>query len=214
MREFIGANWLVLVPIVVLSIAALAVIIERGAYFYRIRDRRGSSLQDALFRLGRASSTLVMDSFDDGDASPARVLLEEALQPQAVNTPGLFKQRMEALRDRHIDRMERHLPILPGIGNVATLMGLFGTVSGMITAFSRMTETGNSDPYVLAGGISRALVTTAAGLAVAIPALAAHHLFEAVIDRHCDRMDDVLTECLAKNGAAYARKREQKNTSA
>ncbi len=110
--------------------------------------------------------------------------------------------------------MEKHFPILLGIGNISTLLGLFGTVSGMITAFSRMTETGNSDPYVLAGGISRALVTTAAGLVVAIPTMAAHHVLEALADRHADEMEEVVTECIAYSGVSYARTREQKTTNA
>ena len=212
--ELIGANWLILTPIIILSVAALGVIIERAVYFYRIRPGSGTVLSDALTKIGRYPSDVIMNQFSENESSPARELLAYALKTKIRTVPQLYKQRLEALRDRHLDRMERHMPILNGIGNVATLMGLFGTVSGMITAFSRMNETGNSDPYVLAGGISRALVTTAAGLAVAIPAMLAHHLYEALVDRHAEQMDEVVSECLSISGAHYARERESKTSPA
>ena len=214
MSDLIRTNWLILTPIILLSVAALALIFERAWFFYRIRPRSGKVLNEALGMVGTTSAGRILALFHEDDASPAKQLLSEALNTRMKAVPSLYRQRLESLRDRHLDRMERNLPILQGIGNVATLLGLFGTVSGMITAFSRMTESGNSDPYVLAGGISRALVTTAAGLAVAIPALAAHHTLEALVDRHADEMEEVVTECIAHNGASYARARERKTTTA
>ena len=214
MGEMILANWPILTPIILLSVAALALILERSFYFREIRSRSGNVLSDALGMIGKYPPEHIMGLFRSDDTSPAKELLSVALNTRIKSVPPLYKQRLESMRDRYLDRMERNLPILQGIGNVATLLGLFGTVSGMITAFSRMTETGNSDPYVLAGGISRALVTTAAGLAVAIPSLAAHHLLEALVDRHADEMEEVVTECIAYNGASYARTRERKTTTA
>ena len=208
MKDLIGANWLVLTPISVLSVGAVAVIIERTFYFRGIRWSRPDRLDEALALFGGRSAGDIGGLFDENDRSPATVVLEYALRPGSRITTSLYKQRLEAIRDRQIDAMERHLSLLPGIGNVATLMGLFGTVSGMITAFTRMTEAGSSDPYVLAGGISRALVTTAAGLAVAIPAMFAHQVLETLVDRHVDRMEDVVNECLYKAGASGARKRD------
>jgi biopolymer transport protein ExbB len=214
MKDLIGANWLILTPIIILSIAAVAVIIERIVYFFRIRPGSGVILTEALSKIGKYTTGQIIEQFPVHNSSPAKELLGFALTTRIRAVPQLYKQRLEALRDRHLDRMERNLPILSGIGNVATLMGLFGTVSGMITAFSIMNETGNSDPYVLAGGISQALVTTAAGLAVAIPAMLAHHLFEAVVDRHAEQMEEVVTECLSISGAQYARKKESKTSQA
>ena len=212
MKEIIGANWLVLAPIILLSVGAVAIIIERAVYFRGIQWSRPDRLDHALELFGEQTASTISGLFEDGDRSPARVVLDYALKPGSRITTSLYKQRLEALRDRQIDAMERHLSLLPGIGNVATLMGLFGTVSGMITAFTRMTETGSSDPYVLAGGISRALVTTAAGLAVAIPAMFAHQILETLVDRHVDRMEDVVNECLYKAGASGARKRESETS--
>ena len=213
MNGIFGTSWLLLSPIILLSIGAVAIIIERVLFFRKIRWRNPDRIPEALEKLGNRSSRTVLDMFSEDDRSPALEILRFALKPGLRTSVSLYRQRLEALRDRNIDSMERHLSLLPGIGNVATLIGLFGTVSGMITAFTRMNETGSSDPYVLAGGISRALVTTAAGLAVAIPAMLAHHLLEVLVDRHVDRMEDVVNECLYKAGASSARKRETESAS-
>jgi biopolymer transport protein ExbB len=73
-----------------------------------------------------------------------------------------------------------------------------------------MNETGNSDPYVLAGGISQALVTTAAGLAVAIPAMLALNFFDSFIDRHNEIMDEAISETAMVFEVLYERKKEKK----
>lgn len=214
MNELIQANWLILTPIIILSVVSLALIIERAVYFSKIRGRSGNALSEALGMIGQYPSEHILGLFSGEDSSPAKQLLSAALNSKIKSVPSLYRQRLESLRDRQLDRMEKNLPILLGIGNIATLLGLFGTVSGMITAFSRMTETGNSDPYVLAGGISRALVTTAAGLAVAIPTMVAHQALEALADRHADEMEEVVAECIAYSGVSYARAREQKTPNA
>ncbi len=65
----------------------------------------------------------------------------------------------------------RFLPVLNTIGNISPLLGLLGTITGMITAFESIAESGTGDPRVVAGGISQALITTATGLVIAIPAI-------------------------------------------
>ena len=65
----------------------------------------------------------------------------------------------------------RFLPVLQTVGNVAPLLGLLGTITGMISAFESIAESGTGDPKVVAGGISEALITTATGLLIAIPAV-------------------------------------------
>lgn len=84
---------------------------------------------------------------------------------------------MERLEDtgRHVvHELERFLNTLGTIASVTPLLGLLGTVTGIIKAFNAITEGGMGDPRMLSGGISEALITTAAGLLVAIPALIAY----------------------------------------
>ena len=86
--------------------------------------------------------------------------------------------------------------VLNTIGNVAPLMGLLGTIIGMITAFEAIAVAGTGDPQVVAGGISQALVTTATGLIVAIPTIVAH--------RFLARRADASRQALEVYGHAFA----------
>jgi biopolymer transport protein ExbB len=205
--ELIETSWAILVPIFFLSVASVAVIVERGIYFYRIRSAPESVLTGALALIGKYPAEKITNEFPEHDSSPARELLQFGLTTRIRSAPQAYRLRLESLRNRYMDRMERHLPILNGIGNIATLLGLFGTVWGMITVFTAMNKTGSTDPYVLAGGISQALVTTWAGLAVAIPSMTANHLFESLVDRHAEQMEDVVTECLITIGESLGRTR-------
>ncbi|VDA99831.1 MotA/TolQ/ExbB proton channel family protein [Olavius algarvensis spirochete endosymbiont] len=208
MAELIRTNWLILTPIILLSVAALGIILERTVFYYRTRVKSQTVLREALSGIGKTPVDLILKTFPKRDLSLEKSLLAFALTTRIRLMPEVYKQRLEALREKYLGRMERNLPILNGIGNVATLMGLLGTVAGMITVFSRMNATGSSDPYVLAGGISQALVTTAAGLAVAIPAMLALHLFEAIVGRHSELLDEIVAECLSISSVRYAFKRE------
>ena len=88
------------------------------------------------------------------------------------------------------------------VATIAPLIGLLGTVLGMIAAFQALQTSGNSaDPSVLAGGIWEALLTTAAGMAVAIPASAALTWFESVADRVQADMEDAATRIFTAGGA-------------
>lgn len=208
MTELIRENWQILTPIIFLSVVALGIILERFAFYYKTRVRSQTVLRKALERIGKKPVDLILKTFTQKDLSLEKSLLTFALTTRIRLIPQIYKQRLEALNEKYLKRMERNLPILNGIGNVATLMGLFGTVAGMITAFSRMNATGSSDPYILAGGISQALVTTAAGLVVAIPTMLAFHLFGAIVSRHSELLDEIVSECLSISGVQYVSKNE------
>jgi len=92
-----------------------------------------------------------------------------------------------------IRNLENYLGGLEVIASISPLLGLFGTVLGMIKAFLNLEQAGSQvDPALLAGGIWEALLTTAFGLAIAIPALAAYHLFENKISNTKDKMKDAV----------------------
>lgn len=94
--------------------------------------------------------------------------------------------------------LESHLRGLEMTASVAPLMGLLGTVIGMINSFSKLSVSGSRvDPTMLAGGIWEALLTTAGGLAVAIPALAAHYILDGIIEKVRATMKDVSVQILA-----------------
>ena len=92
-----------------------------------------------------------------------------------------------------IRNLENYLGGLEVIASISPLLGLFGTVLGMIKAFLNLEKAGSQvDPALLAGGIWEALLTTAFGLAIAIPALAAYHLFENKISNTRDKINDAV----------------------
>ena len=86
----------------------------------------------------------------------------------------LIKERLEEVGRREAAEMERYIPVLGTIASIAPLLGLLGTVGGMILTFQVIEATGTRDMASLAGGISQALITTQLGLSVAIPLLLVH----------------------------------------
>lgn len=118
----------------------------------------------------------------DMDPSFMGRLLSSALN-EASNGFSAMERAVEETADAETTRILRPIEYLNVVGNIAPMMGLFGTVYGMIVAFSRLVAAGGkADPARLAGGISTALVTTFWGLVVAIPALAAYALIRNKID--------------------------------
>ena len=113
-------------------------------------------------------------------SSEKKILLTETLNIIQSNTPKALKdQEIETLLQKKYLRSQKFLPSLEIIAQVSPLIGLLGTVIGMIDSFNEL-ELGGSlvDPSILAGGIWTALLTTAMGLIVAIPALISHYFFD------------------------------------
>ena len=136
-----------------------------------------------------------------------RLLDENELDTEALRDESLRGARI-AVAD-----LASHLRILEVIASLAPLLGLFGTVLGMIEAFQAMESAGSAvNPAVLSGGIWKALLTTAAGLAVAIPVALAHGWFERrveVVAAHLrDDLDRVFT-CIARTPRPAARAQAQ-----
>ncbi len=94
----------------------------------------------------------------------------------------VMKEAIEEEGRQVVHHLEKHLDALGTIAAITPLLGLLGTVIGMIKVFTAITQSGVGDPTVLAGGISEALITTAAGLSVAIPTLIVHRYLTARVD--------------------------------
>jgi biopolymer transport protein ExbB len=101
-----------------------------------------------------------------------------------------MKETIEDTGRQVVHELERYLNTLGTIASVTPLLGLLGTVIGMIEVFTVIMEHGVGNPGVLAGGISKALITTAAGLSVAIPALIFSRYFRGKVDALVLKMED------------------------
>ena len=162
-------------PIVVCSVLALAIIVERCWSLRRsvvaprdlMSEIQGMTLGD---RLTNEQINSVRETSALGQ------ILAAGLSRQTQQA-FLVKDAIEEAGGHVVHELERYLNALGTIAATTPLLGLLGTVIGMIKVFSAITAVGVGDPQVLAGGISEALITTAAGLSVGIPSLMFHRYF-------------------------------------
>ena len=181
-----AGGWLMW-PIVACSVFATALIIDRALTLRRSRIMP-ENLVTRIWHLHRAGKLSAERIREIRHGSPLGRMLAAGL----VNRNHSREVMKEALSDagRHVVAdLERYLNALGTIAAVSPLLGLLGTVVGMIKMFSVIMNAGVGNPSLLAGGISTALLTTAAGLFVAIPTLLAHRFFEGRVDRLAIEME-------------------------
>ncbi len=170
MIEFLKSGGVLIIPIVLCGFFATYIIIERCAYFALV------SKKDAAFKKN------LFDAVSRKDFSAAEAYCVSCQTPfsqvakKAIDCRNLSESDMRELVQCEMDEVapqfEHYLTLLATIANISTLLGLFGTVTGNIKAFGVLGAGSTmGDPAVLASSISEALVTTAAGLFVAIPSL-------------------------------------------
>lgn len=163
-------------PILITSIVALTIAIERFWSLRRasIDTREFMEAVRAVLRQNRIQEAISI--CDETDAPIGRILRAGLLKHNRSKED--IREAIENVGQLEIPRLERYLPALATCVNIAPLLGLLGTVQGMITCFAQIMEKqGQVVPADLAGGIQNALLTTAFGLAVAIPALVVHNYF-------------------------------------
>lgn len=169
MLELVRAGGWLMFPILACSVVAMAIVAERywTLRWSKVAPDRLLGEMDRV-AAGRPLSTVRISELRDGSAL-GRVLAAGLTARQ------LDRDRVKATIEetgRHVvHELERYLNTLGTIASIAPLLGLLGTVIGMIKVFAVITSQGVGDASVLAGGISEALITTAAGITVAIPSL-------------------------------------------
>jgi len=102
-----------------------------------------------------------------------------------------IERAIEGAGQHEASLMNSNLRVLGAVANITPMMGLLGTVFGMIKAFNVISLSGTGNPGLVASGISEALITTAAGMVVGIPALALYHYFRGKIDRYVFEMEEI-----------------------
>lgn len=168
-------------PILLCSIVGLAVIIERAAFFTKART-------DTRRLMGDLLHVLQDDGFEaaqrllHGLRGPIAAVLHSGLA-RAKRGPEAVEKAVETAASIEIAQLERGLIWLQTVANIAPLLGFLGTVSGMIHAFEAIAAAEEVSARLVATGIYEALITTAAGLMVAIPVQTAHNYFVSRIDK-------------------------------
>ncbi|HJL19635.1 MAG TPA: MotA/TolQ/ExbB proton channel family protein [Sandaracinaceae bacterium LLY-WYZ-13_1] len=176
-----------MVPILLASVVALAVFMARG-WSLRASRVRPAALVQALeedLEAGRPDAALARCR--GSEAPLARVLAAGLAHPAASRAER--KERMEEVGRREVARLERWVGVVGVIASIEPLLGLLGTVTGMIGVFQGVVADGVGDPATLASGIWSALVTTAAGLSTGIPAFVAWRSLVGLVDRRADELE-------------------------
>jgi len=178
--ELIKAGGLLMWPIILCSIIAMAIIGER---FWSLREIKivPKNLVAKVWQWQKVGHLDKKRIQDLRDSSPLGMVLAAGLVNRK-HSREIMKESIEET-GRHVAHdLERFLNTLGTIASISPLLGLLGTVIGMIKVFTVITSLGVGDPSILSEGISEALITTAAGLSVAIPSLMFHRFFRGKID--------------------------------
>ena len=176
MLEFFVKGGPLMYPLLFCSILTLTYGIERSIHYFRAG--RKSERAAAIHTLIEQHDYQQAQALAEATPGPVAAVLFEGLKHRGAERE-LLEEHISLRGAAELQRLNRRLHLLELIGRLAPLMGLLGTVLGMVTAFRQVAAAkGAVDPSLLAGGIWEALITTVAGLCVAIPALVLHHLFE------------------------------------
>jgi biopolymer transport protein ExbB len=187
MLEMVKAGGWLMLPIILCSVIACAIIIERLWTLQPQRVLPGDLVRQVWDWISR--NQLNQDHLRAlRENSPLGQILAAGLANRHRDRE-IMKESIEDTGRHVVHEMQRYLNTLGTIAAVTPLLGLLGTVIGMIKVFAAITAQGVGDPSVLAGGISEALITTAAGLSVAIPALMAYRYLRSRIDALVVRME-------------------------
>jgi biopolymer transport protein ExbB len=188
----LGAGW-VLWLLAGLSVIGLAVIVERTIYLWSTRDDVPRLARDLRQLLARGDAARALDRLGESPSFEAKIA-GAALE---ADSTGGAEQRMIGQKQLSRLRMERRLAFLGTLGNNAPFIGLLGTVIGIVRAFHELESGGGQISSGLMAEIGEALIATAVGLLVALPAVAAFNAFQRVIGGRLARGDVLSREVLA-----------------
>ncbi len=180
MIEWIAKGGAIMYPLLICSIVALAIVLERGWSLRRkkIISKTFVIKVEDLIRKEMISEAITFCKMNKSSIS--NILLA------GINNYGrrreVIKEVIEDAGKREVGSLQRYLNLLGVVAAISPLLGLLGTVTGMIRTFNVINLQGVGDPQSMAGGISEALITTATGLMIGIPALAMYKYFQGKAD--------------------------------
>jgi len=179
----------VMYPLLACSVIALSVIIERSIFWIRVDIRHSRPLVEEVLELCRAGDwEAVRNKTAESHNSIIRILISGILHRKFSMT-----KAMEAAAAEEIKKMRRYMGILDTMITVAPLMGIFGTVLGIIVSFDVLGTAGIEDPRAVTSGIAQALMTTAAGLGIAILSVFPYNYFNSKIENAAQMFEKYAT---------------------
>ncbi len=177
-------------PLLLCSLVAFGIIIAK-AWTLWVATTESRELLEEIEELGRAGRLDEAVELAENTRGPvAAIMLSGLRRVEEKHTEGDLQAAINTTGSIELDFLERGLTILATIANVAPMLGFLGTVIGMILAFGSIEQAGQVEPALVAGGIKVALITTATGLAIAVPVHLAHHFFISRVDALVSEMEE------------------------
>ena len=181
MQILISGGWM-MIPILLCSIVAVTVVIERFMFFYNSRTTPEADHMLTLVKQHKFTDAL---SVAEQKSSPLLRVLSSGI----LNRADQPEKAMEAAGLAELTTMKRGMTILDTIITLGPLLGLLGTIIGMIDSFGIMAESGLGQPHAVTGGVAEALVCTAAGIFVAVTTLIPYNYFLTRVEQESERIE-------------------------
>jgi biopolymer transport protein ExbB len=204
--HFVQAGGLVMIPLGALSVVSLMLMV---AYFFTLRrgamvTGRYMTTADALLRKGDYYGLLAVSNRHNEVVARIMRRTLDFLMKNPKATLAEAREIAETEGVRQAAGLNQQIVYLADIGTISPMLGLFGTVLGIIRSFSAVaTDVASTKPQILAAGVSEALVATAAGLLVGIPAMAAYSFFRGRVQGLISELEAATTQLLALLGSSF-----------
>ena len=181
-----SGGWM-MIPIIGCSLLALTVSIERFIYFRNFQASRLAPKMLSLIEQEKFTDALAIA---EHQPSPVLRVISTGVH-QRTNYPS---KAMEVTAIVELTKMKRGLPVLDTVITLGPLLGLLGTIIGMIDSFGIMSQSGLGNPHAVTGGVAEALICTAAGIVVAVTTLIPYNFFVARMEQETEKIEHYATK--------------------
>ena len=197
MLHYLEVGGPILWVLVIISIGAFAVVLERIIFFARNEKNVGSNFRDEILSLVANKkideAIALCDTKKSCVASAVKKFLQKA--PRGIDVQD-YEFILKEITIKETSPYESRLNLLASVISISPMLGLLGTVTGMIRAFTNISKYGTGDAAIVADGIPEALLTTAAGLMIAIPVIVVYNYLNRRLEKMENEIDDVVTNII------------------
>ena len=197
MLHYLEVGGPILWVLVIISIGAFAVVLERIVFFARNEKNVGSNFKDEILSLVASKKLDEAIALCDTKKSCVATAVKKFLQkaPKGIDVQD-YEFILKEITIKETSPYESRLNLLASVISISPMLGLLGTVTGMIRAFTNISKYGAGDAAIVADGIAEALLTTAAGLMIAIPVIVVYNYLNRRLEKMENEIDDVVTNII------------------
>lgn len=197
MLHYLEVGGPILWVLVIISIGAFAVVLERIVFFARNEKNVGDTFKDEILSLVANKKIDEAIALCDTKKSCVTSAIKKFLQkaPKGIDVQD-YEFILKEITIKETSPYESRLNLLASVISISPMLGLLGTVTGMIRAFTNISKYGAGDAAIVADGIAEALLTTAAGLMIAIPVIVVYNYLNRRLEKMENEIDDVVTNII------------------